>query len=40
MDDIHKQDYLYYGILDFVSKVEDSKTRDLLKDDHQYVLLR
>ncbi|KAI7896779.1 uncharacterized protein EV154DRAFT_173542 [Mucor mucedo] len=31
--DIHDQDYLFYGILDFVSKVDENKTKYILKDD-------
>lgn len=31
---IRHQDYLYYGILDFVSKVDENKTKFLLEDKY------
>ncbi|CAO3681726.1 unnamed protein product [Rhizopus stolonifer] len=34
LDNIYKQDYLYYGVLDFVNKVNDNYTKRLLGDNY------
>lgn len=35
LDNIYKQDYLYYGVLDFVNKVDVNLTKTLLGTDYE-----
>lgn len=35
LDNIYKQDYLYYGFLDFVNKVDVNLTKTLLGTDYE-----